>query len=350
MQILDKLDPKGKKILVRLDLDVPIGNGEVIDGFRIDAGLPTLEYLKKAEQIIILGHAGRPEGKIVPELSLKPQAEYLAQKLSLDVKEEKNNFLGPHYLLGDQIVILENLRFDSGEENNDLRFTKRLAHLGEAFVFEAFAVSHRRHASVTGLSEILPSYLGLRCQKEIDVLCQLRNEASESIMVIGGAKVEDKSGIIQKYPALKVLFGGKTASEVWLKKDEYKDEKFILPVDGKLETGEVKNYSDLSKKELNAVRDIGPRTTNAYSDIIHLLGKNIIFAGPMGQYEKEEFGIGTKTLMEAAIKSQKNSVILGGDSALAANMFGFINQISYISVGGGASLSFLVTGKTALIC
>jgi phosphoglycerate kinase len=359
MKFLKELEPAGKKILVRLDLDVPVENGKVVDGFRIDVAIPTLKFLATAKKLYLIGHAGRPQpivgnwrgkpnGKVVEELRLKPQAQYLAQALGLEFQEKPDEFLGPHYYLGENIEILENLRFDSGEETNDSQFAQKLANFAEAFVFEAFAVSHRKHASIYALSKLLPTYIGLRCQKEMEVLSKLRKESKETIILVGGAKVEDKSEIIQNYQAQKVLFGGKTASQVWQNKEKYKEERFVLPIDGVLENGVVKNYADLSVEELNLIRDIGPQTIENYSEIIKTLGKNIIFAGPMGQYEKKEFSRGTKELMEVAIKTQKNTVVLGGDSAAAAEAFNSASKISYISVGGGASLNFLVTGETVL--
>ncbi|MDD3773775.1 MAG: phosphoglycerate kinase [Patescibacteria group bacterium] len=347
MKLLKDLDPKDKKIIVRLDFDVPVKNQKVIDGFRIDASLPTLKYLADAKKLYLIGHSGRPQGKLVESLRLKPQAKYLAKKLNLKFSERPCKFYERRYLLGEKIEILENLRFNDGEEINNQKFAQKLANLAEVFVFEAFAVSHRAHASVSGLAKILPTYLGLRCQKEIEILDKLRNEADQTVVLVGGAKIDDKSKIIKSYKAQKILFGGLTAAEVWLKKNEYKNEKFVLPTDGKMSDGAIKNYDDLSRDEILQIRDLGPKTIAAYKDIMKNLGKNIIYAGPMGQYEKKEFAQGTFQLFKAGVASGKKTIVLGGDSASAVQMFKLENQISYISVGGGAALNYLATGKMA---
>lgn len=345
MKLLKDLDPKEKKIIVRLDLDVSIENNKVKDGFRIDAAIPTLQKIATAKKIYLIGHAGRPDGKVMEKLRLRPQAQYLAQKLKLDFKERPCKIYNHRYLLGDKIEILENLRFFAGEENNDFSFVKKLARLGEVFIFEAFAVSHRKHASVFGLSQILPTYFGLRCEKEMQVLNKLRQEAKKTIVLVGGAKIEDKAELIKNYPAQKILFGGLTAAEVWANKNEYQNKKFILPIDGIFEDSSIKNYADLEKIDLLKVRDLGPKTIVLYKKNIQKAGKNIIYAGPMGQFEKKEFSYATKELLIAGIKSRKKTFVLGGDSETAARSFNLENQISYISVGGGASLFYLVTGK-----
>jgi phosphoglycerate kinase len=348
MKLLKDLDPKDKKIIIRLDLDVPIENKKVVDGFRIDAALPTLKKLATAEKLYLIGHAGRPDGKVVENLRLKPQAQYLAQVLKLDLQELDDPIFNLRYLLGEQIEILENLRFFAGEENNDSDFVAQIANLGEAFVFEAFAVSHRAHASVAGLSKLLPTYLGLRCQKEMEILDHLRKEEDRTIVLIGGAKIEDKAEIIKSYKAQKILFGGLTAAQAWLHKNDYQAERFVLPIDGVFPDGSIKNYTDLSHDEILKIRDIGPKTIELYENIINDKEHDLIYAGPMGQYEKPEFSRGTKVLFESGIAAKKQTIILGGDSACAAQAFNLQDKISYISVGGGASLTYLVKGKTEL--
>jgi len=348
LKLLKDLDPKDKKIIVRLDLDVPIENKKVADGSRIDAAFTTLKYLLVAKKLYLIGHADSPGGKVVESLRLKPQAQYIAQKLGLEFNERDCKIFNHRYLLGDKIEILENLRFNKGEENNDPKFAQKIARLGEAFVFEAFATSHRKHASVYGLVQFLPTYLGLRCQKEMQVLDDLRKQEKETVVLVGGAKAADKAVIIKNYKAKKVLFGGKTASEIWQNKNDYKEERFILPIDGVLENGEIKNYADLDEKELAMVRDIGSKTIGSYTQILKNIGKNIIFSGPLGQYEKKEFASGTKLLFEEALKTKKKTIILGGDSAMAARLFGLTDQFSYISVGGGASLEYLAKGAMVI--
>lgn len=348
MESLRKLDPRNKKILVRLDFDVPIKGGTVVDTFRLDAVFETLKYLEPAKKLYLIGHANRPEGKVVEDLRLRPQAEYLAQKLGLNFSDRSCKIYEHRYLLGDKIEILENLRFFKGEEENNEKFAKKYTRLSEIFVFEAFAVSHRKHASIFWSPKLLPSFMGLRTEKEIIVLSELRNEADQSIALVGGAKASDKADLILKFKALKILLGGKTASELWLKKGEAKKGNIIFPVDGILENGSTKLYSEMDKAEIMQVRDIGEKTIIDYSKIFNKEGKNIIFSGPMGQFEKEKFSQGTKKLYQTAIKSGKNTILLGGDSAYAAEKFKLRDKFSYVSVGGGASLNFLAGGKIFL--
>ena len=343
MDSIGKFDPAGKKVLVRLDFDVPVKQGKIEDPFRLEASLETLKYLQNAERIYLIGHAGRPGGKVVEELSLRPQAEYLAQKFNLSLKEVASPFYYRRFLLGEKIEVLENLRFFVGEEANDRKFAQKYAELADAFVFEAFAVSHRKHASVFWLPRLLPSYLGFRAQKEIEVLSQLKEEAKDTVAVVGGGKAEDKADLIRQFKAKKVLLGGRTANELCLKKVKL-PKNVVLPIDGVLPSGEVKDYAEMNEEEVAAVRDIGPKTVEFYSRFFKQ-GKNILFAGPVGQFEKREFAQGTKNLYQKALGLNKFTVLLGGDSSFAALKFGLRDKFSYVSVGGGASLHFLVDGK-----
>jgi len=341
MQSLKELKPERKKILVRLDLDVAVKNGKIEDSFRIDAALPTLRYLRKGKKIYLIGHCGRPEGKIVESLRLRPQAKYLAEKLGLKFNERKCRIFEHRYLLGEKIEMLENLRFFKGEEENSKLFAKKYASLAEVFVFESFAVSHRKHASVFWLSRLLPTFLGFRAEKEIGILEKIKKEAKNTIVLVGGAKAEDKADLIFKFNAL-ILAGGKTANELFSKRQELIGKNIILPKDGVLENGVVKNYGEMSSSDLEKVRDIGPETLKFYKAILEGGPKNVILAGPMGQFEKKNFGKGTKELLKEALKLNKKIIILGGDSAFAVKKFGFENKVFYISVGGGASLNYLV--------
>ncbi|MCD6194833.1 phosphoglycerate kinase [bacterium] len=340
MKSLGKLEPDNKKVLVRLDFDVPIEKGKIIDTFRLDASLPTLKYLQPAEKIFLVGHSGRPEGKVTEDLSLRPQADYLAQKLGLSLREAASPFFYRRYLLGDKIEILENLRFFIGEEHNEKKFAQKYAGLADVFVFEAFAVSHRKHASVYWLPKILPSYLGFRAEKEIEILSRLKRESSQTLAVIGGGKAKDKADLVHKFAAQNILLGGKTANELYLNKESL-PKNVVLPIDGVLPSGKVKDYVDMSKKEVLSVRDLGPKTIKLFSEFLDKKGKNIIFAGPVGQFEKKSFSLGTKILYQRALGTKKFTFLLGGDSSYAALKFCLREKFSYVSVGGGASLSFL---------
>ncbi len=347
MEELGKLDPAEKRVLVRLDFDVPQKDGKIEDPLRLEAGLETLKYLQKAQKLYLIGHLDRPGGKVVEELSLRPQAEYLAKELKLPLKEIASPFYYRRYLLGDRVEILENLRFFVGEEANDKGFAQKYVDLADVFVFEAFAVSHRKHASVYWLPRILPAYLGFRAQREIEVLSRLKEEAGETIAVVGGGKAEDKAELIKKFKAKKILLGGRTANELYLQKENL-PKNVVLPLDGVLPSGEIKDYSAMKKKEIETVRDIGPKTVEFYSQFFQK-GRNILFAGPVGQFEKEKFALGTRKLYQKALESGKFSVLLGGDSNFAALKFGLRDKFSYVSVGGGASLSYLTGQKPAFL-
>jgi len=348
MKLLKELNPKNKKILVRGDLDVPISNGKITDPFRLDILLKTLKYLLSAKKIYLIGHCGKPEGKIAETLRLKPQAKYLAKKLGLQLAENSCRKFNRRYLLGEKVEILENLRFFPGEEKNSKKFAEKLAHLAQAFVFEAFAVSHRKHASVYWLSRLLPTYLGLRAEKEISVLSQLRKQERQTILLVGGAKAEDKAELIKDFFAKKILLGGKTANELWLKKNKIKQKNLVFPIDGVIENRLINDYKKMTKQEIEKVRDIGPKTIDNYKTIIKKEGKYIIFAGPMGQFEKKKFAQGTKKLYKTALQTGKQTVLLGGDSAYAALKFNLRDRFSYVSIGGGASLNYLISGKNFL--
>ncbi|MCD6422118.1 phosphoglycerate kinase, partial [bacterium] len=311
MKPLKDLEPKDKKILVRLDFDVPCEDSKIEDPYRLESALRTLRYLLSAQKLYLIGHLDRPEGEVKEGLRLRPQAKFLAEKLGLQFSEKECPEFSRRYLLGDKIEVLENLRFFPGEEANEKEFAQRYASLAEVFVFEAFAVSHRKHASVYWLPRLLPSYLGFRAQKEMEVLDKLRQESNETIAVVGGAKAEDKAEIIKKFPAKRILLGGKTASELYLSGEV--PPNALLPEDGVLEDGRVLLYKEMSKEEVEKVRDIGPRTIALYRRIIREEGKNILFAGPVGQFEKEEFSKGTRSLYEEALNSGKFAVLLGGD-------------------------------------
>lgn len=297
------------KVLVRGDLDVPLKNGEVVDTFRIDHLLPTLNFLKvKGAQIIICGKIGRPEGKYVEELSTKNLKSYFDNKL------------------GNNYTLLENLRFDPREENNSEEFAKELSDQADMFVNDSFAVSHREHASIVGIPKFLPSFAGLRLMEEVGNLERLiKNPNKPLIAVIGGAKIETKKPVVAKFLKIadRVLVGGRIGLD-W---DEATPENLLLPLD----------YAEDDK-------DIGSKTITLFEKEISK-AQTIIWSGPMGMFEDARFEEGTKRVGRAIVDSNAFSVVGGGDTIAALNKYSLFDGIGFVSTGGGAMLEFLVKGN-----
>jgi len=297
----------GKKVLLRTDYDVPLNP---FDTSRIDKSLPTLKYLlEQKAKIIIISHLGRPEGKEVPSLSLKPIADYL-NKVFPKAKD---------------CYLHENLRFDPGEENNDPDFTKHLIVLADYYVNDAFAVSHRNHASIVGIPKFLPSAFGFSFIEEVEVLDKTRNNQKRPVtLILGGAK-EDKLGGIEKLAkwADQILIGGRLP-------------KIIENCKLKIE--------NLRVAKLNASgKDISSESINDFIKIIRQSAV-VVWAGPMGIYEEERFAKGTREIAQAIADSKAYSVVGGGDTEAALSKLGFNDKMSYISSGGGAMLEFLANG------
>ena len=318
-----------KTVLLRTNYDVPLKEGQVADGTRIDESLPTINYLLgRQARVILLSHLGRPEGKISPSLSLKPVAQYLSQllkkEISLFAKTEEVD-------KGQPIVMLENLRFWPGEEANDLNFAQSLASLGDFFVNDAFACSHRQHASIVGLPKLLPSAFGFDFLKEVEVLSEIKEKPYRPVtLILGGAK-KDKLEVIEKLLnwADKILIGGKLPQ--WVSKSY--PEKVIVA-------------------QLNPQgKDITLESTNQFKEIISLSG-TILWAGPMGVFEEIENEEGTKQIAQAILASQAFKVVGGGDTEAALTKFNleakidfFVKQQTmFISSGGGAMFEFLAKG------
>lgn len=303
-------DVKGKRVLVRLDLDVPMANGAVLDDKRLRFGLPTLELLhEQGATIIVIGHAGRPAGKVVENLRMVPIEKRLRELIDIP-----------------NLTVRENLRFDPREEANNAEFAQELAALGDIYVNGAFADSHRAHASIVGIPKFLPSYAGLRFVEEIKKLSTALTPPAGSVAIIGGAKPETKIPLIEKFAGLyaKVLVGGAIA-------DEYMPTRtnIFLPTDG--------------VPELKGMRDIGPQTAEAWAREI-AGAPFVLWNGPMGMYEKEEYSRGTNVLAEALTKSSCGAVVGGGDTDAALAKFKFDPERIFISTGGGAMLQFLAEG------
>ncbi|MDA7783944.1 phosphoglycerate kinase [Candidatus Pelagibacter sp.] len=379
ISIKDETNLNQKKILLRLDLNVPLDNGKITDTTRIDKILPTINFLLKSEaKIIILSHVGRPKGKIVKELSLKPICEDLKNKLNQNIKLVSKNIkeIKSTDLFNKQdqkIVILENLRFYKEEEKNDNSFAKHLASLADIYVNDAFSCSHRAHASIFEITKFIPSYTGLQLNLEIDALTKITSEIQRPITcIIGGSKISSKINIIKnliaKFDNIIIVGGmannilkhkgyeiGKSIQEdncdkiieeiFFLSKKE--NCKIIYPEDvavGKdLEgSAEIKELKNISKDEL--ILDIGPKTIKAINLLIEE-SSTILWNGPAGYFENPNFAKGSLEIAKKIIEKNKNNTIYsvagGGDTVSLLNGIGAINNFNFVSTAGGAFLEYL---------
>jgi phosphoglycerate kinase len=377
--IQDETNLNQKKVLLRLDLNVPLDNGKITDTTRIDKILPTINFLLKNEaKIIILSHVGRPKGKVVSELSLKPICEDLKNKLnqniklvSKNIKEIKSTDLFNEH--DEKIVILENLRFYEEEEKNDNSFAKHLASLADIYVNDAFSCSHRAHASIFEITKFIPSYAGLQLNLEIDALTKITSEIQRPITcIIGGSKISSKINIIKNLIAKfdNIIIVGGMANNI-LKYEEYeigksiqedncdkiieeifslsKKEncKIIYPEDvavGKNLDGsaEIKELNNISKDEL--ILDIGPKTIKAINLLIEE-SSTILWNGPAGYFENPNFAKGSLEIAKKIIEKNKSNTIYsvagGGDTVSLLNGIGAINNFNFVSTAGGAFLEYL---------
>lgn len=342
MKSLKKANLKGKRVLLRCDFNVPLSKkGEVLDDFRIEKTLPTIEYiLRERGTVILMSHLGRPEpkGKMTfknRKFSLKPVASFLEKKLSKKVVFI-GDCIGPQTqkiikeLPENSVALLENLRFYKGEEANNLSFAKELAKLGDVFVNDAFGVSHRAHASVSGVTRYLPSFAGLLLEKEVKTLKGLMKSPEKPLVaIVGGAKVETKAALINKISekADYVLIGGLIDREI-REKDIYINypRKLVVPVD-----------------EIDG-KDIGPKTIKLFREKI-LSAKTVFFNGVVGQVENKKYTKGTEEILRAIIKSRAFSIIGGGDTVESLNCLKLGDKFDHISTGGGAMISFMAGEK-----
>ena len=377
--IQDETNLNQKKVLLRLDLNVPLDNGKITDTTRIDKILPTINFLLKNEaKIIILSHVGRPKGKVVSELSLKPICEDLKNKLnqniklvSKNIKEIKSTDLFNEH--NEKIVILENLRFYEEEEKNDNGFAKHLASLADIYVNDAFSCSHRAHASIFEITKFIPSYAGLQLNLEIDALTKITSEIQRPITcIIGGSKISSKINIIKNLIAKfdNIIIVGGMANNILRYKgyeigksiqedncDKIIEEifslskkencKIIYPEDvavGKNLEGsaEIKELNNISKDEL--ILDIGPKTIKAINSLIEE-SSTILWNGPAGYFENPNFAKGSLEIAKKIIEKNKNnkiySVAGGGDTVSLLNSIGAINNFNFVSTAGGAFLEYL---------
>ena len=373
------IDVKGKTCLVRCDFNVPLKDGVITDDNRIVAALPTIKYLiGEGAKVILMSHLGRPEGEAKPEFSLNPVKDRLEELLgqsvyfipSPTVVDEKVNELA-RYMADGEVMLLENVRFRKEETKNGKAFSEELASLGDIFVNDAFGTAHRAHSSTAGISDYLPTVSGFLIEKEVKFLGDAVNEPKRPLVaILGGAKVADKIPVIDNllskvdtiivgggmaytfYKALGMEIGTSICDEDNLDKAEfylYKADnmkvKFMLPVDTVC-AKEFKNDTEFGVYDMDKMpkdmmgMDIGPKSIELFSKEI-MNAETVIWNGPMGVFEMDNFANGTKKVAEALANSSAITVVGGGDSAAAVEKFGLKDKMTHISTGGGASLEFL---------
>ena len=372
------IDVKEKKVLVRCDFNVPLDEDKnITDPKRIKSSLRTIRYLiTNQAKVILCSHLGRPKGKFNKNFSLKPVAEYLSCKLGLKVKlaedvvgESAKKIVSS--LNCGEVALLENLRFHEEETQNDPTFAQKLASLADVYIDDAFGVCHRAHASTVGVTKYLPSAIGFLVEHELSVMGNaLKSPERPFVAILGGAKVSDKINVISRLLEIvdTLIVGGGMSytftnalgysvgtsicetDKVDLAKDmmakaKENDVKLILPIDNKVGS---EFDSDTEVKVVDADQipdgwmglDIGPKTEEIFSEAIKK-ARTIIWNGPMGVFEWKNFSHGTKTVAEAVAESDAVSIIGGGDSSAAIELFGLSDKVTHVSTGGGASLQFL---------
>lgn len=372
------LDVAGKKVLVRVDFNVPLNDkGEITDDTRITASLPTIQYLlEQKAAVILMAHLGRPKGQVKPELSLAPVAKHLGKLLGKKIlfapdcvgeaAQAAASKLKPGHIL-----LLENLRFHKEEEKNDMEFAEKLASLADLYVNDGFGVSHRAHASVEGVTHFLPAAAGFLLEKEIQYVGQaVTNPLHPFVAIIGGAKVSDKIGVISNLldQVDTLLIGGGMAN-TFLAAQGYKMGKslveedkldlakellakakknkvnMLLPTDLVMAAAFAPDAEHVTEKVKNLNQaymalDIGAETSKAYAEAL-ADAKMIVWNGPMGVFEMDAFCKGTEAVAKAVAKSRATSIVGGGDSVAAIEKLGLAKRITHISTGGGASLEYL---------
>jgi len=377
LRTIRDVDVQGKRVLVRVDFNVPIENGMVLDDWRLRATLPTIRYLaERGAKGILLSHLGRPKGKRDEQFSLRPVAQRLSELLGQPVQFADDCFgevaeQGVARLRAGEVLLLENLRFHAGEEANDEAFAQQLARLGDVFVNDAFGAAHRAHASVHAITKFLPSYAGLLMEREVTHLSRLL-EAPEKpfVAVLGGAKVSDKIGVIRnlltKVDAL--LIGGAMAftflkaqgyetgkslveadkldlANALLREGKEKGVELVLPVDVVVAESDAEDAATQVVPATaipadKAGYDIGPETANLFAERIRT-AKTVFWNGPMGRFERTPFKAGTKAVAEALAQCSGTTVVGGGETAAAAFEFGIAEKVTHVSTGGGAALELL---------
>nr|WP_244991522.1 phosphoglycerate kinase [Clostridium senegalense] len=378
---IEDINIKGKKILVRCDFNVPLSEGKITDENRLLGALPTINYLiENGGKVILCSHLGKPKGEAKPELSLKPVADRLSELLNKDVKFLKDdNVISEsvkkeiEQLKDSEIALLENTRFRKEETKNDEIFSKELASVCDIFVNDAFGTAHRAHCSTVGVTNFVKdSVCGYLIQKELKFLGDaVEQPVRPFTAILGGAKVSDKINVINNLleKVDNLIIGGGMAytflkangyevgnslveedklnyAKDMMKKAEEKNVKFLIPVDHVIANEFSKDAKAIITEEKNIEKgymglDIGPKTVELYKKTI-LESKTIVWNGPMGVFEFKNFENGTKTIAKALAENKEATTIIGGgDSAAAVNMFQLGEKMTHISTGGGASLEFL---------
>jgi phosphoglycerate kinase len=394
MKTIKDVALKGKTVLLRVDYNVPLSpSGEVQNNLRIVTSMPTIRYiLDNGAKIILCSHLGRPKGKPNPELSLSHILKELTKILGENIvfadddkviSEKTKKLVEAFKASENRVMLLQNTRFREEEEKNDPQFSKELASLADIFVLDAFAAAHRSHSSTVGVGAFIPAYGGFLIEKEVRFLKEATDNPKRPLtVVLGGAKVSDKIELIKNliHKADKLVVGGAMAftflkalgkntgaskvetDKIDLAKEllalaKTENKQFILPVDI---TGSTEFSNDLPKKEY-AIDDIpadvmgldiGSKTCRLFADAIKSSG-TVVMNGPMGVFEMAQYGCGTKAVRQAMADSGALTVVGGGDSAAAAEKLGFVDKMTHVSTGGGASLE-LLEGKTlpgiAMLC
>jgi len=374
---LNDVQVAGKTVFCRVDFNVPLQDGTITDDTRIRAALPTIQYLlDQKAKVILASHLGRPKGKVVEKLRLQPVAERLSELLSQPVKmipEVKGEEVAKQVqaLAPGEVCLLENVRFEPGEEQNDPALAKHWASLADLYVNDAFGAAHRAHASTVGIAQHLPAVAGLLLQRELEVLGKvLSNPERPLTAIIGGAKVRDKIGVIEnllKRVDHLLIGGGLSYTFIHAKgyeigkslfeadKEELAKElmqqakergvQLYLPVD----VVAAEEFAPDSPTQVVSIEqipshmqalDIGPETRKRFANVIHQ-SKQVIWNGPMGVFEFDRFAEGTNAIAKALAEADAYTVIGGGDSAAAIKKAGLDDKVDHISTGGGASLEFL---------
>ncbi|PID02995.1 MULTISPECIES: phosphoglycerate kinase [unclassified Sporosarcina] len=367
----------GQRVFCRVDFNVPMEDGKVTDDTRIRAALPTIEYMTNAgAKVILASHLGRPKGEVQEDMRLTPAGDKLSELLGKTVKkldssigEEVEKAIAE--MKDGDVILLENVRFNPGEEKNDAELSKQFAKLADVFVNDAFGTAHRAHASTAGIAEYIPGVLGFLLEKELDVLGKALSHPDRPFTaIIGGAKVKDKIGVIDNLldKVDNLLIGGGLSytftraqghetgdslveedkvelAKSFIEKAKRKAVTLYLPTDAVVANtfaadAETKTVSVDAITEGWMGLDIGPETAKRYEQVIKD-SRFVIWNGPMGVFEMEPFANGTKTVADAMAETSAYTVIGGGDSAAAVEKFEVADQMDHVSTGGGASLEFM---------
>lgn len=372
------IDFKNKRALVRVDFNVPMKDGKITDDFRIKSALKTIDYLMdNGAKVVLMSHLGRPKGTYKPEFSLKPVAEKLEELTGkkvvfFDIESPVNDdTIKASKDFDGSILLLQNTRYDAGEEKNDPELAKKLAAHGDIYVNDAFGTAHRAHASNVGVSEILPAVAGFLVENEIKYIKEnLDNPKHPFVAILGGAKVSDKIGVIDNLinKVDKIIIGGAMANtflkaqgydmgkslvedeKIDLAKDLLKESKdknveILLPVDlvmtDSLDDSNLIKTVKLGDDKANLMAvDIGEESIKNFSKAIKD-AKLVIWNGPMGVFENKDFAKGTFEIAKAVAESDAVSIIGGGDSSLAVKLSGYEDKVTHVSTGGGASLEMM---------